>query len=324
MEYKDYYAILGVDKNASADDIKRAYRKLARKYHPDVSKEANAEDKFKDLQEAYEVLKDKEKRTAYDQFGSNWKEGQSFRQQQGGDGAGHFYYSGEGGDFSEADMSGFSDFFSQMFGQGAGQRGSSRHERGHFRQRGQDQHARIHISLEEAYSGVSRMLQLQIPELDAHGQIKQSVKTLKVTIPPGTISGQQLRLAQQGAPGLGGAPAGDLYLEVDVESHPLYTLEGKDVYLTLPVTPWEAALGADIKIPTLGGQVGLKLAAGTQSGQKLRLKGRGMPVRQSPGDQYAIVKIEVPPAKTESERELYQKMAETMPFNPRQQWPGQG
>lgn len=317
MEYKDYYAVLGVNRNATADEIKHAYRRLARKYHPDVSKEANAEEKFKNLQEAYEVLKDPEKRSAYDQLGSNWKSGQEFRPPPGWEGGTRFY-SSTGGDFTEGDLNGFSDFFSQLFGRsGASRRGGFQD----FQQKGGDQHAKITISLHDAFHGTSKMLQLQIPEMDAHGRMHQSMRTLKVNIPAGALTGQQLRLAQQGGQGIGGGPAGDLYLEIEIEPHPYFSLQGHDVYLTLPVTPWEAALGAEIKVPTLAGQVGLKLTAGIQAGQKLRLKGRGMPAKPNHGDQYVIVKVEVPQAKTAEQREFYQKMAQLMPFNPRENWP---
>jgi curved DNA-binding protein len=323
MEYKDYYKILGVDRKASQDDIKQAYRRLARKYHPDVSKEANAEDQFKNLQEAYEVLKDPEKRTAYDQLGSNWKQGQEFRPPPGWDGgragAGahtRFYTSGDGGGFSEE---GFSDFFSQFFG--GARHGSRGEEFTQFKQRGSDQQAKIVVSLDEAFHGATKTLQLQTPEIDASGQLRHSMRAIKVNIPAGVLPGQQLRLAKQGAPGMGGGPAGDLYLEIDIQPHRLFSLKGTDIYLTLPVTPWEAALGADIKIPTLGGKVGLKLAPGAQAGQKLRLKGRGMPAKPLAGDQYAIVQIETPPAVTTEQKQIYEKMAEVMPFNPRKDWP---
>jgi len=320
MEYKDYYKILGVEKNASQDDIKQAYRRLARKYHPDVSKEANAEEKFKDLQEAYEVLKDSEKRTAYDQLGSNWKQGQEFRPPPGWDANTRFYSSGDSGAFAESDLGGFSDFFSNLFGRS--QRRSHGEEFGGFRQRGSDQQAKVTISLEEAFAGTTRNIQMQIPEIDASGQmVQQSARTIKVTIPPGASQGQQLRLAKQGGPGIGGADAGDLYLEIDIKPHSLFSLQGKDVYLTLPVAPWEAALGADIKIPTLGGQVGLKLAPNSQAGQKLRLRGRGMPGKPDNGDQYAILQIHTPPAHTDEQKQIYENMARVMPFNPRKDWP---
>lgn len=323
MEYKDYYAILGVPKTASEDEIKKSYRRLARKYHPDVSKEKNAEEQFKNVQEAYEVLKDSEKRKAYDTLGSNWKQGQEFRPPPGWGENMHFYSSGPGGgEFAEEDLGGFSDFFSQLFGRSSrtGARRSHGFEGGGFQQRGQDQRATIRIPLQEAYSGMTKTIQLQVPELDANGGMRAGIRTLKVTIPPGAKEGQQLRLANQGSPGYGGAPAGDLYLEIEIEPNPLYSLKGNDVYITLPVTPWEAALGAEIKIPTLGGPVGLKLAPNSQSGQKLRLKGRGMPAKPTPGDQYAIVQIDTPPANTEEQKAIYKKMAELMPLNPRKNW----
>jgi len=319
MEYKDYYAILGVEKNASEDDIKRAYRRLARKYHPDVSKEKNAEEQFKNLQEAYEVLKDQEKRNAYNQLGNNWKSGQEFRPPPDWQQVAQFNR-GNGQSFNAEDLGEFSDFFANLFGGGraAGPRGHAR--QAGFNQRGSDQHATLSIMLEEAFQGASKTFQIQIPEVDANGNVRATVKTLKVTIPAGAEPGQRLRLAKQGAPGMGDAPAGDLYLEIAIAPHPFFSLQGQDVYITLPVTPWEAALGAEIKVPTLGGPVGMKLAGGAQSGQKLRLKGRGMPGKPHAGDQYAILQIHTPSAKTAEQRQLYEKMAETMPFNPREDW----
>ena len=317
MEYKDYYAVLGVDRKASADDIKRAYRRLARKYHPDVSKEKNAEDQFKNLQEAYEVLKDPEKRNAYDQLGSQWKSGQEFRPPPNWEGA----QSAGGGrqTFTEEDLGGFSDFFANLFG--GGMHGHARQGGFEgFAQRGHDQRAAVSITLEEAFRGTSKTFQLQIPEIDAAGNMHASMRTLKVNIPAGAYQGQQLRLAKQGGPGVGHAPAGDLYLEIDVQPHPFFSLQNRDVYITLPIAPWEAALGADIKVPTLAGPVGLKLVPGSQAGQKLRLKGRGMPGKNHTGDQYAILQILTPPAATSEQRQLYEKMAQVMPFNPRKDW----
>lgn len=316
MEYKDYYKVLGVSRNAAQADIKHAYRKLARKYHPDVSKEPQAEERFKEVQEAYEVLKDATKRAAYDQLGSNWKSGQDFRPPPNWHTAGgHTAHGGFEGGFGD-DLGGFSDFFNELFGGG---RARGRSGFGGFKQRGQDQHAKISISLEEAYRGTTKTIQLQVVEFDTTGQPHPTVRTLKVSIPAGAQEGQQLRLPQQGGAGVGGGPNGDLYLEIEIEANPIFTLDGRDVYLTLPVTPSEAALGAEIKIPTLGGQVGLKLAAGSQAGQKLRLKGRGLPGKP-PGDQYAIIQIVIAPAKTEEQRALYEKMAQVMAFNPRSKW----
>lgn len=314
MEYNDYYKILGVDRKASQDEIKHAYRRLARKYHPDVSKETNAEDKFKRVQEAYEVLKDAEKRSAYDQLGNNWKQGQEFRPPPNWGGGRQAHTSGQG-TFTEEDLGGFSDFFSNLFGGGRGRmRGE---DFGGFQQRGQDQHAKMTITLEDAFHGATKMLQMQIPEMDASGQMHHSSRTIKVIVPPGAEEGQQLRLAKQGGPGMGGGESGDLYLEIEIQPHSLFALKGRDVYLTLPITPWEAALGADIKIPTLGGKVGLKVAPGSQAGQQLRLKGRGMPSKSQVGDQYAILQIYTPPAHTEEQRKIYEEMSKAMPFNPR-------
>lgn len=326
MEYKDYYKILGVDRKATPDQIKQAYRRLARKYHPDVSKETNAEEKFKDLQEAYEVLKDNEKKAAYDQLGSNWKSGQEFRQPPGWDDSSFHFRSAGGERFTESDLGGFSDFFRNLFGGGgAGRRGQSfdfednvSHQ--FHRPEGRDQHAKINISLEDAFRGTTKTLQLQVPEMDANGRVQYTTRTLKVNIPAGAQNGQQLRLAKQGSKAPGGSP-GDLYLEIHIEAHPFFSLQGHDVYLTLPVSPWEAALGAEIKVPTLGGPVGLKLAPGSQTGQKLRLKSRGMPGKPHAGDQYAIVEILVPPAHSDEQKQVYKMMAEKMPFNPRKHWP---
>lgn len=310
MEYKDYYATLGVKRDASAEDIKRVYRKLARKYHPDVSKEANAEEKFKEVQEAYEVLKDPQKRTAYDQLGSGWQSGEDFRPPPN--------WQGFAGGFENADLGGFSDFFENIFG--GGRAGRARHQQHHhgFKRRGEDQHAKIVITLEDAYHGAAKTIQLQVPERDANGRVFARTRTLKITIPKGVVSGQQLRLAKQGAPGMAGGPAGDLFLEMEIQPHRLFTLQDHDVYLTLPITPWEAALGAKVTVPTLGGLVGMTIAAGSQAGQKLRLKGRGLPTKTGAGDQYALLQIVTPPAKTDANRALYEKMAQDMPFNPRE------
>lgn len=317
MEYKDYYKILGVERSAKAEDVKRAYRKLARKYHPDVSKEKNAEEHFKEVQEAYEVLKDEKKREAYDTLGSQWKNGQDFRPPPNwqGFGGGGF----EGGHFSEDDLGGFSDFFSSIFGQARGQGGRRGHAQQPFQQRGQDEHAKITITLDDAFRGGSKTIHFQVPERSADGRIHQATKTLKITIPAGVVSGQQLRLSKQGGQGLGGAPAGDLYLELVIEPHRLFTVEGHDVYLTLPITPWEAALGATVTVPTLAGPVDMKIAAGAAAGQKLRLKGRGLTTKSAAGDQYVLLQIATPPVKTDADRALYEKMAHEMPFDPRKQ-----
>jgi curved DNA-binding protein len=270
------------------------------------------------LQEAYEVLKDPEKRAAYNQLGSNWKQGQEFRPPPEWEKQHTRFYTAE--DFGGFGGNGFSDFFSQLFG-GARRSSHVREDFGGFAQRGSDQHAKVSITLEEAFHGAIKTLQLQVPEMEASGQVSYKLRTLKVNIPSGAVQGQQLRLAHQGNPGIGSGPAGDLYLEIEIERHPLFSLKDRDIYLTLPVTPWEAALGAEIKIPTLGGKVGLKLSPGSHSGQMLRLKGRGMPGKPHVGDQYAILQIDIPLAKTEDDKELYKKMSQIMPFNPRKGWP---
>lgn len=315
MEYKDYYKTLGVSRDATPEQIKQAYRKLARKYHPDVSKETNAEEQFKSVQEAYEALKDPQKRAAYDQLGTQWQSGQEFRPPPNWQGFSGF--SGQG--FNEENLGGFSDFFESIFGQharGGGFRHSP-HQRP-FKQRGRDEYAKISIPLEEAFLGGDKTIHLQVPEMDADGRMHHKTRTLKIKIPQGVVPGQQMRLTGQGSPGIGDAPAGDLYLEIDIQPHKLYTLQGKDVYLNLPITPWEAALGAKIKVPTLAGPVDLKIHEGSQAGQKLRLKGRGLSAKSSPGDQYVMLQIVTPPAKTETERALYEKMAKDIPFDPRQ------
>lgn len=306
MEFKDYYKILGVERSASQDEIKRAYKKLARKYHPDVSKEKDAEARFKEINEAYHVLRDKEKRQAYDQLGSQWKQGQEFHPPPGWE-----PHSQQG--FSAEDLGGFSDFFSEIFG---GRPGGFRYEKREFRMRGEDLHATIEITLEEAYHGTTRAISLQTPEIDSQGRVSQRTRQLNVQIPKGVTEGQHIRLAGQGGPGSGGGQAGDLFLQVVFAPHPLFHADGRDIYLELPITPWEAALGCRLKGPTLGGRVELTIPAGSQSGRKLRLKGRGLP-GNPPGDQYVLLRIETPPADTAQARELYRQMADTMPFNPR-------
>lgn len=304
LDYKDYYKIMGVDADASQDEIKRAYRKLARKYHPDVSSEAEAERRFKEVGEAYEVLKDPEKRAAYDQLGSNWQQGQEFRPPPGW----------EGGFQGGGSSSGFSDFFESLFGQGFASSGRPTHS---SRQRGEDQQATITVDLEDSYQGARRSIRLSQPEMGRNGQWQSREKTLNVTIPKGIRSGQKIRLAKQGNPGPGGGPAGDLLLEVSIRQHRLYQLEGADVTLKLPITPWEAALGSTVKVPTPAGKVDLKIAAGSQSGQRLRLKGRGLPGKQ-PGDFYVVLNVVMPKVRTDEDRALFEQMSRQMAFEPRQ------
>ncbi len=313
MEYRDYYKILGVDKKATAEDIKKQYRRLARKYHPDVSKEKNAEEKFKEVQEAYEVLKDPSKRTAYDQIGSQPHGKTGFTPPPGWE----FRQAGGGGQGAENPFAGagFSDFFESLFGQQAQHYGRRQTA---FKQRGQDQHSKINLSVEDAFHGTQTLIQLQEPELDpSTGEVKLKTRNLNVKIPAGVTSGQQIRLTGLGSPGTGGGRNGDLYLEIQLLDHPYYTVKNRDVYLNCPVTPWEAALGAKITVPTLGGPVELSIPAESQTGKKLRLKARGFP-GTPPGDQYVLLTVYTPPPKTESHRQLYQKMGEEMgDYNPR-------
>ena len=311
MDYKDYYKAMGVERGASQDEIKRAYRKLARKYHPDVSKESEAEARFKELGEAYAVLKDPEKRAAYDELGADWQAGQDFRPPP--DWGTGFEFSGTG--FDGADAAAYSDFFESLFGRGMGSRYHTRTGHG-FQARGEDHHAKVLVDLEDAYNGATRAISLRAPELDDSGHVTTKDRTLNIKIPKGIRQGQRIRLSGQGSPGHGGGKAGDLYLEIEFRRHQRYTLDGRNVYLDLPVTPWEAALGATVKVPTPSGPVDLKIPPGTGNGQKLRLKGRGIP-GSPPGDFYVTVEVTLPPANSDAARELYKKMQQDMPYNPR-------
>jgi len=312
MEFKDYYKIMGVSRDASQEDIRRAYRKLARKYHPDVSKERNAEERFKELGEAYEVLKDPEKRAAYDRIATGRQHGERFTPPP--DWAFDFGFGGGG--FTGGDATGFSDFFDSLFGRAT--RGGRRETRGGWSgpAPGQDQHANIYISLEEAFAGGAQTVALAIPEIDAQGRIVNKTRTLNVKIPRGIKEGQRIRLSGQGGRGWMGGAAGDLYLEIRFKPHRYFHAEGADISLELPVTPWEAALGQTVTVPTLGGKVELKLPPNSQNGQKLRLKGRGLP-GNPPGDQIVTLRIVTPEAATAEAKALYKKMSEIMPMNPR-------
>ncbi|MGH8304137.1 MAG: DnaJ C-terminal domain-containing protein [Steroidobacteraceae bacterium] len=325
MEYRDYYQILGVQRAASAEEIKGAYRRLARKFHPDVSKEPNAETRFKEMQEAYEVLRDAEKRAAYDQLGSEWKSGQQFRPPPDW-GSGFEFRGGGGGRPGRGahragaagaatghdgnfDEQGFSDFFSSLFGGGtpfaaAGARG------------GRDHHARIDIDLEEAFGGSTRTLELRRPGLGPDGTLEVRTHTVRVTLPPGVTDGQLIRLAGQGEAAAGGGTAGDLYLEAHILPHRLYQVDGRDLTLTLPVAPWEAALGASVTVPTLAGPVEMHIPAGAQSGQKLRLRGRGLPGSPA-GDEYVQLKVVLPSASSAEAKRLYEQMRAELHFDPR-------
>jgi curved DNA-binding protein len=308
MEYKDYYKIMGLGRDATQDEIKRAYRKLARKYHPDVSKEADAELKFKELGEAHEVLKDPEKRAAYDQLGSNWDARQGFQPPPDW-GTGFEFHGapGRGGHQQE-----FSDFFESLFGQAHSPGGGSHG----FHTQGEDHHAKILIELEDSYQGASRSISLKMPELTPDGHVVTRSRTLKVSIPKGIRQGQQIRLGGQGARGQGSGKAGDLYLEVQFRPHRSYRVDGADVYLDLPLAPWEAALGASVKVPTPSGFIDMKVPANSKAGKKLRLKGRGIPAK-TPGDLYVVLQIVLPPADNEKMREIYKRMQSEAEFDPR-------
>ncbi|MCG6867147.1 MAG: DnaJ domain-containing protein [Gammaproteobacteria bacterium] len=311
MEFKDYYEIMEVARDATQDDIKRAYRKLARKYHPDVSKESDAEARFKELGEAYEVLKDPEKRAAYDQLGANWKAGQDFRPPPDWDAGFEF----SGGGYTAGEAGAHSDFFEDLFGRaGAYQRSSG--GRRSFHMRGEDHHAKVLIDLEDSFTGATRSISLRMPVLTEDGHVTTQDRTLNVRIPKGIRAGQQIRLAGQGGPGLGDAGSGDLYLEVEFRDHRFYRVDGADIYLDLPVAPWEAALGASVRAPTPSGFVGLKIPANSSQGRKLRLKGRGLPGKE-PGDMFVVLEVNLPPADSEAARAIYKQMEDKLGFNPR-------
>lgn len=305
MEFKDYYKIMGVAREATEAQIKQAYRKLARKYHPDVSKEKDAEARFKEVGEAYEVLKTPEKRAAYDQLGQQ-RPGEDFRPPP--DWGPGFEFSGAGpGNASH------SDFFESLFGaqtrRGAG--------RGAFHpDRGEDHHAKVLLDLEASLNGGSRSFTLSMPEFDAEGRPTASERVLNVQIPKGVLAGQQIRLAGQGARPAADVPPGDLFIEVEFRPHPLYRIDGRDLMLELPVAPWEAALGATVQTPTPGGPVELKIPPASRAGAKLRLRGRGIPGKP-PGDFYVLLQIALPPANDEAARAAYTAMAAAVPFNPR-------
>ena len=287
MQFKDYYETLGVTRGAAAEEVKRAYRKLARKYHPDVSKEKNAEARFKDVQEAYEVLKDPEKRAAYDQLGRDYRPGQQFRPPP--DWEQHF---GHSGTHRFSDLNGFSDFFSSLFGGVGGGHAAPEAEAGV-----------LEITLEEAFAGTRR-------RVTAHEGDRS--RQVDVQIPPGIADGQALRVGGSGA-----RPA--LIFRIRIQPHPLFSVHHRDVQIDLPLAPWEAALGAKVAVPTLGGTVEVTIPPGAQSGQKLRLRGRGMPGNPS-GDQFAIIKIVTPAAESREARELYERMKRDLKFDPRASW----
>jgi curved DNA-binding protein len=303
MKYKDYYEILGVKRDASADDIKKAFRKLAHKYHPDVTKDPEGEAKFKEIQEAYATLKDEEKRTAYDQLGKR-APGESFEPPPDWQ---EFYHTD--GSFADVDLSDLLAAFASARG---GQRGARRPRHG------QDVEAAVPVTLEQLHDGAEIEVSLNLPQADAHGLVHHTPKTFRIRIPKGAADGQRLRLAGKGGPGLHGGPPGDLYVVLKLQPHALYRVSERDLYIDLPLTPAEAVLGATVQVPTPRGRVELKIAPGTGSGRQLRLGGRGLPKSDGGhGDMYAVVRIEVPKSPNERERALYAELAQASSFNPR-------
>lgn len=308
MEYKDYYKILGVERGASETDIKKAFRKLAHKYHPDVSKEKDAEAKFKDVNEAYQTLSDPEKRDAYDQLGQR-RDGSNFEPPPGWGGFGGAGASGFGGfDFGDSGFD-FSDLFSHM--------GASRARQP---EAGEDLNAEAQITPEQAFNGTTVSLSLREPEAGADGRVRHVTKTLEVKVPAGTISGQRMRLAGKGGPGYNGGPNGNLYITINISEGGRFRVDGRDVYLTVPLAPYEAVLGTEAVIPTLsGGKISVKVPAGAKAGQKIRIAGKGFPNKKgAAGDMYLVISIVVPPAPTEEEKELYKRLSEVSTFNPRE------
>lgn len=299
MEYKDYYKILGVKRDVSQADLKRAYRKLARKYHPDVSKEANAEERFKEVNEAYEVLGDSEKRSSYDQLGANWKNGQNFNPPP--DWGGGFDFNQFGAGAQQAGGAGFSDFFESLFGGGMGGAGFQQGQPHQRARKPASQTANVSVDLEDVFSGGSTRVVL------AGG------KKLEVKIPKGIEEGKKIRLSGKASNG------GDLLLKIHIKKHPRYTLDGKNVSVNLPIAPWEAALGSSVEVETLSGKLKLKVPQNSQSGKRMRLKGRGLPYSgsASKGDLFVVLQIVTPPAKTEEDRQFYLEMQNKFDWNPR-------
>jgi curved DNA-binding protein len=336
VKFQDYYEVLGVPRTATQEEIHGAYRRLARKFHPDVNKHKDAEEKFKQIGEAYAVLRDPEARRRYDALGSNWRTGQDFTPPPGWENVHFEFHPGQGGaegfEFRDFGPGGdFSDFFKTFFG-GGGLGGFGGFPGEDFRASsarggaagggwpagGSDSEAAITISLEDAYRGAKKTVSLDVTEPDATGRVRRATKNYEVTIPPGITDGGRIRLAGQGGRGGGGGPAGDLYLRVTIAPHPVFRVRDHDLEVDLPVTPWEAALGAKVDVPTLDGAVTMTVPAGTQGGQRMRLRGKGLPKRGgSHGDLYAIVLVAIPKHLSKKERELLEELAKDSSFKPR-------
>jgi len=315
MKYKDYYKILGVERTANEEQIKKAYRKLARKYHPDVSKEKDAEEKFKEVSEAYEVLKDAEKRKAYDTMGY-YQPGQDFRPPP--DWQEQFHAGGAASGFEDLGDIDLFDLLSGLGrggfrpGAGAGRGG------GAFRMRGQDYEVAAQLSVEEAARGVEIEIPLPLTEVTEEGELQRTTKTVKVRIPRGATDGHRLRVPGKGGRGHGGAADGDLYVNIRLRAHELFRVSGHDLYLEVPVAPWEAALGAEVEVPTLDGRVSVKIPAGSRAGQKLRVRGKGLPrPGGGEGDLYAVLQVVTPSVLSEREKQLYRELKQASSFNPR-------
>lgn len=316
MDFKDYYKILGVEADADLKAIKTAYRRLARKYHPDISKEDKAEEKFKDVAEAYEVLKDAEKRAEYDELRKyGGRHGQRFTPPPG------WQPSGSGGVHFEHFQGDFSDFFENLFG-GAQQAGGHWQQRGSSAgYRGQDVEMEMPIFLEDTLAEESKKVSFKVPRVDQNGmRIGEDTRSLNVKIPKGVSDNERIRLKGQGYPGINGGANGDLYLHIRLVPHPLYDVEGHNLIITVPLAPWEAALGAKVTVPTLTGNIQLTVPANSQTGQKLRIKGKGLPGKLGTGDLFAVFKIVMPRTVDDSQRALWEQLAKQVKFDPREEW----
>ena len=315
MQFKDYYASLGVKRDATAEEIKKAFRKLARKYHPDVSKEPDAEARMKDINEANAVLSDPEKRAAYDQLGSNHQGEQEFKPPPDWDAGFEFSEHGRGGRGGPE----FSDFFEQLFGRMGGHGGGpTGHQGGGFQLRGEDHHAKVMLDIEDSFTGATKQITLRTAQIDAQGRPMVVPRTLNVKIPKGVSAGQTIRLAGQGGAGHGAAPAGDLLLEVQFNLHTRLRCEGRDLHMTLQLAPWEAALGTNLPITLPDSEIKVHIPHNARAGQQLRVRGKGLP-SSPPGDLLLDLQVVLPPADTAKARELYETMARELNFNPREE-----
>ena len=308
MEFKDYYAVLGVEPAADDKAIKSAYRKLAREYHPDVSKHPDAENKFKDVAEAYEVLHNTEKRAEYDELRQARSRSQHFDGAPGGDPRG----------FAQSDQD-FSDFFSSIFGS-SGARGFRQNRAEPFAQKGQDAEIELPVFLEETLSDTAKPVEYILSHRDERGQLNEIKKSLNVKIPAGVSDGERIRLKGQGAPGFGNAPAGDLYLHIRLVPHPLFDIEGHNLIITVPLSPWEAALGQKITVPTLTGKIQMTIQPNSQTGQRLRIKGKGLVGKNGTGDLFAVLKVVMPDRVEDAVKPLWSQLAEKSAFDPRAEW----